>query len=250
MTGAENDNNIYDDDSFDSSVTSLPGSRASSQQDNKTYDSSEHVRISLPPSGSHGSKPPRPDSAGSQPIKVKIQKNGIRNGTLHLENGIDYTPLKRTQQSPATIKQRGKKEDPFGPQMDPLFRKYAELQEILRADKSNQGRTTGPQLDRYLARRAQELMVEYKLQQSKQPTFAWLSENVNGRKPPRKAKRSKFPRLPHNNRRDMMTSGAQTQSDWDLTLKPDNEYESAGKDIIHLCLLNQNRPQTLKKTLL
>ena len=192
----------------------------------------EHVRLSLPVSNRSQGRPKSAKASLAQRKKsdseyIKVNVN-IRNDsdygdyqyssrpdTIHLQHGINYTPLtKRTPRSPrrvtgtkiATHKGKFKR-------TDPLLCKYAELQAILSTDVPNSSHK-GPVLDPYLTRKAQQLMIEYKLAQSGQIPVAWL--NSRGVALPTigkskgKGKKLKFPRALHAGRQTL-NFGSQTQ---------------------------------------
>ena len=211
------------DTGFVSSDVSHSGT--SSRMGDYSSPGEEHVRLSLPLSNQRQG---RPKSAKASLVQRKESDNefikvnaDIRNDrdysdyqyssrpdTIHLQHGINYTPLmKRTLRSPRrvtgtkVVSHKGKSK-----RTDPLLYKYAELQAILSADMPNSSHK-GPVLDPYLTRKAQQLMIEYKLAQSGQIPVAWL--NSRGVALPTigkskgKGKKLKFPRALHAGRQTL-----------------------------------------------
>ena len=245
------------DTGFVSSDVSHSGT--SSRMGDYSSPGEEHVRLSLPVSNRRQGRPKSAKASFAQRkesddefIKVNVNirndsdygnyQYSTRPDTIHLQHGINYSPLmKRTPRSPRRVTgtkiaaHKGKSK-----RTDPLLCKYAELQAILSTDVPNSSQK-GPVLDPYLTRKAQQLMIEYKLAQSGQIPVAWL--NSRGVALPTigkskgKGKKFKFPRALHAGRQTL-NFGSQTQSH--LGSEADRFGDYQGKMIFDLFKLRHS----------
>ena len=191
--------------------SSLSNSGRSSRMGDYSSQFQDHVRLSLPqkqgqPKSAKANVSRRKDSENEfMRVNVNIKNDSdysdyqelSRLDTIHLQHGINYTPLiKRSPRSPRRVTSTKVVTNKSKPRRsDPLLYKYAELQEILGSDVPNSKRAV---LDPYLTRKAQQLMIEYKLAQSGQIPVRWLNARgvslPNIGKTKGRGKKSKFPK--------------------------------------------------------
>ena len=241
------------DTGFVSSDVSHSGT--SSRMGDYSSQGEEHVRLSLPVSNRRQGRPKSAKASLTQrresddefmKVNVNIRNDSdygnylhsTRPDTIHLKHGINYTPLmKRTPRSPRRVTgtkittHKGKSK-----RTDLLLCKYAELQAILSTDVPSSSHK-GPVLDPYLTRKAQQLMIEYKLAQSGQIPVAWLNSRRVALptigKSKGKGKKFKFPRALHAGRQTL-NFGSQTQPH--LGNEDDRFDDYEGKTIFDLYL--------------
>ncbi len=150
--------------------SSVPNSGRSSRMGD--YSSQSGDRSTTPSSSSPNAQETsrRKESTKSDSDPGGRRESGPREGTMHFKHGINYTPLvRRSPKTPRKIAEPKKTKRTKG--VDPLLYKYAELHEMLSDEGTRQGNILNPQL----TRRAQQLMLEYKLAQSGHLPVSWLN---------------------------------------------------------------------------
>ena len=234
--------------------SSLSNSGRSSRMGDYSSQSEDHVRLSLP------QKQGRPKSAKSAKtnnnrridsnddfmrINVNIKNHSDYSDyqepssldTIHLKHGINYTPLiKRSPRSPRRVTSTKIVSSKSRPRrLDPLLFKYAELQDILSSDVPNSHKR--PVLDPYLTKKAQQLMIEYKLAQSGHIPVEWLNARgvslPNIAKTKGKGKRSKFPKALHSGRQTLSFSSQTLPNEGNEDDRYDDENQGKVISIKH-----------------